>query len=114
MRFDVKRRASYTLTGESIKAFKTAMLKYLEDEMLDAEELKEDETFPYTIDDISDDIIREPLGSLIQDAFEDCEYYIGGVHFDDYFDSVWLDCGDDDVSDAVDEAVALWRDKMEV
>lgn len=114
MRFDVKRRASYTLTDESIKAFKTAMLEYLEDEMRDVEELKEDEIFSYTIDDISDDIIREPLADVIQSAFEDYECYSGGVYFDDYFNSVSLECSEDDVKDAVYEAVALWRYKMEV
>ena len=114
MRFNVKRSASYTLTKETIKAFKTAMLEYLEEEMCESEELKEGEDFPYTIEDISDDIIREPLADLIQEAFEDCEYYNGGVHFDDYFNSVWLECGEDDVSDCVYEAVAIWRDKMEV
>lgn len=114
MRFDVKRRASYTLTNESIKAFKTAMLEYLEEEMYDSGELREDEGFPYTINDISDDIVREALTDVIQDAFEYNDCYQGGVYFDDYFGSVSLECGEDDVSDAVYEAVALLRTKMEV
>lgn len=114
MKFSVKRRRAYTLEKASIKAFKESMLEYLEEEMYEAEELKEDEKLPYTIDDISDDIVKESLTEAIQCAFEECEYYQGGITFDDYFDSVWLDCHEDDVRDCIYEAVANWRTEMEV
>ena len=113
MRFDVKRRASYTLDKESIKAFKESMLEYLEEEMCEAGELKEDEEFVYTIEDISDDIVKVALTDAIQCAFEDSAYYQGGIHFDDYFESVWLDCSEEDVRDCIYEAVAAWREEME-
>lgn len=113
MRFDVKRRSSYILDKESIKAFKERMLEYLEEEMYEAEELKEDEKLPYTVEDISDDIVRDALTDAIQYAFEDSEYYQGGVHFDGYFDSVWLDCSEEDIRDCIYEAVANWRTEME-
>jgi hypothetical protein len=114
MKFNVVHKETYKLTEPSLESFKERILEHLEEEMYDSGELREDEDFPYTINDISDDIVRESLAVVIQDAFE-CNYcYQGGVYFDDYFGSVSLDCGEDDVSDAVYEAVALWRDKMEV
>lgn len=113
MIFTVKRQATYKLDKESLKAFKESMLEYLEEEMCEAGELKEDEEFVYTIEDISDDIVKVALTDAIQCAFEDCEYYQGGVYFDGYFDSVWLDCSEEDIRDCVYEAVAAWRDEME-
>jgi hypothetical protein len=103
MKFDVIRRASYTLDKDSVKAFKQRMVERIEEEM-------EDDKFACTLEDISDDIIREPLANLIQEAFED---YGNGVHFDDYFGSVWLDCGEDDVSDCIDEAIDAWISEKE-
>lgn len=114
MKFNVVHKETYKLTEPSLESFKVRMLEYLEEEMYDSGELMEDEYFPYTINDISDDIVREALTDVIQDAFECIDCYKGGVYFDDYFSSVSLECGEDDVSDAVYEAVALWRDKMEV
>ena len=114
MKFNVVKRQTYKLNVSSLKAFKKTVLEYLEDEMYDSGELKENETFPYTVDDIPEDIIQEVLLDVIQYAFDEDGCYHGGVEFDDYFNIISLECGEDDISDAVYEAVALWRDKMEV
>ena len=113
MIFTVKRQATYKLDKESLKAFKEGMLAYLEDEMYEAEELKENEDFTYIIEDIPDDIVEEALKHAIQDAFEDPQYYQGGITLDDYFESVGLDCSEEDVRDCIYEAVALWREEIE-
>ncbi len=113
MIFTVKRSATYKLDKESIKTFKEGMLEYLKDEMYEAEELKENEELSYTIEDISDDIVKDALTDVIQGAFEDPQYYQGGITFDDYFESAWLDCSEDDIRDCIYEAVAAWRDEME-
>ena len=113
MIFTVKRQATYKLDKESLKAFKESMLEYLKGEMYEAEELKEDEDFTYTVEDISDDIVEEALQYAIQGAFEDPQYYQGGITLDDYFESVGLDCSEEDVRDCIYEAVALWREDME-
>lgn len=114
MEFNVVRKCTYKLTEPSLESFKERMLEYLEDEMWDSGELKANENFPYTIDNIPDGIVMEVLADAIQDAFECNGYYRGGgVQFDDYFGTVSLDCGEDDVSDAVYEAVANWRAEME-
>lgn len=107
MEFDVVKRSTYRLTQPSLELFKERMIERLEEEM-------ECEDFPYTINDISDSIVREALADVVQDAFECDSYSYSGVEFDDYFGTISLDCGEDDVSDAVYEAVALWRNKMEV
>ena len=114
MVFNVVKRNTYTLTEPSLERFKERMLEYLEEEMYNSRELKEDESFPYTIDDIPDKVVKEGLSAAIQCAFDEGGYYQGGVHFDDYFQTISLTCGEDDVSDAVYEAVAIWREEMEV
>ena len=107
MEFNVVKKSTYRLTQPSLESFKERMIERLEEEM-------ECEDFPYTIDDISDDLVREALTDVVQDAFECCDYCHSGVEFDDYFGTISLDCGEDDVSDAIYEAMALWRDQMEV
>ena len=107
MEFSVIRKNTYRLTQPSLESFKKTMLERFEEEM-------ECEDFHYTINDISDDIVREALADCIQDAFECGDSCCSGVWFDDYFNTISLECGEDDVSDAVYEAMALWRDKMEV
>lgn len=107
MEFNVVKRNTYRLTQPSLESFKEKMIERLEEDM-------ECEIFPYTINDISDSIVREALMDVVQDAFECSNYSYSGVEFDDYFGTISLECGEDDVSDAVYEAVALWRDKMEV
>lgn len=114
MKFNVVKRHTYKLTSPSLESFKERMLEYLEEEMYDSGELKENESCPYTIDDIPLDVVQEALLDTVQCAFDEDGYYHGGVEFDDYFNTISLDCGEDDVSDAVYEAIALWRDKMEV
>lgn len=113
MEFNVVKRNTYKLTEPSLESFKERMLEYLEDEMYESGELREDESFPYTINDIPNNIVEEILSDTIQCAFEE-DYGYSGIEFDDYFNTISLECGEDDVSDAVYEAVALWRDKMEV
>lgn len=115
MKFNVIKRRTYKLNEPSLERFKERMLEYLEDEMYESGELREDEKFPYTINDIPIDVIQEVLSEAIQCAFEEDDgYSYSGIEFDDYFQIISLECGEDDVSDAVYEAVALWRDKMEV
>ena len=107
MQFDVERKVSYTLKQESIKTFKQKMIERIKEE-------SENEIFDCTIDNISDDIIKEPLHELIQAAFDILAYYQGGVHFDDYFGTVWLDCEEKDVDDCIYEATELWKKTMGV
>lgn len=114
MFFSVTRKAKYELDDIQIEQFKTKMLEYLENEMWDSGELEGNCKFPYTVADIPNNIVKEVLYDVIQSAFEEPDYYNGGVHFDDYFGTVSLECGEDDVSDAIHEAVANWRAEMEV
>lgn len=113
MKFNVERKATYNLDDLSVKKFKTRMLEYRENEMHEDGTLLENEKFPYTIDDISDDIVHEALAETIQDAFgnSECSGYTG-VSFDDYFSTIFLDFTEEDVRDCVCEAVANWIDSL--
>lgn len=113
MRFDVVKRASYTLDNASVRDFKEAMLEYLEKEMLESEELKEGQNLPYTIDNISDTIVYEALAETVQYAFEDEDFYHSGIQFDGYFDSMSLDFDTDEIRDCVYGAVVNWRTEMD-
>lgn len=114
MKFNVQRTAIYTFGPDSLYAFKATMLDYLEEEMRNDGTLKENEKFPYTIDNISDDIVSESLADAIQEAFNNVGYGYSGFEFDDYFGTVFINGFEDDVTDCVYEAVANWRTKMEV
>lgn len=114
MKFNVQRTATYTLEKDSIELFKEKMLEYLEDEMYEDETLKENEKFPYTIEDIPDYIVGDAISDAIQYAFEEPNYSDSGFVFNDYFGTVFIGNMEDDVSDCVYEAVANWRTEMEV
>ena len=114
MKFNVQRTATYTLGEESLGAFKRKMLEYFEEEMYEDGTLKENEKFSYTIEDIPNDIVSEALADAIQEAFDDPNYSHSGFEFDDYFGTVFINSFEDDVSDCVYEAVANWREEMEV
>ena len=113
MKFNVKRTHTYALYDDSIKEFKERMLRYLENEMEEDGELNEGEKFPYTIADISDDIVYEALADTVQIVFADGDFGYSGIQFDDYFDTISLDFDEDDVRECVYEAVANFRDEME-
>ena len=100
MKFNVVRRASYTIDDEQIIKFKQEMLEYYEEEYLD-----EDEELSYTIEDISDEIVEKVLGDTLQCVFEDGDDYCYGIGFDDYFGSVSLDFYEEGVRECVHEAV---------
>ena len=108
MKFNVVRRASYTIDDEQIIKFKQEMLEYYEEEYLD-----EDEELSYTIDDISDEIVEKVLGDTLQRIFEDGDDYDHGINFDNYFDSVSLDFYEEGVRECVHEAVQNWIERME-
>ena len=108
MKFNVVRRATYTISDDEIKQFKRAMLEYYEEEYLD-----EDEECSYTIADISDKIVKEVLADTLQYIFEDGDDYYHGIEFNDYFGSVTLDFYEDGVRECVREAVDNWTEKME-
>lgn len=114
MKFNVRRSKTFTLEEDSIKMFKEEMLNRLEEEMYEDGILKEDDAFPYTIEDISDDIVEKALAESIQYAFEDIDYSHSGIEFDTYFDTVFISDIKDDVSDCVAEAIANWRTEMEM
>ena len=103
MKFDVQRKTSYKLTKYSLERFKERMIECLEEW---------GEGNKYSIEDISDDIVEAALKDAIQDAFEDCEYYQGGITFDDYFKEVFLDCGEEDVYDCICDAVEKLKRRL--
>ncbi|MBQ7818561.1 MAG: hypothetical protein IJ341_02570 [Bacteroidales bacterium] len=113
MKFNVVRKSTYTLEDSSVEKFKKKMLAYREDEMREDGTLLESEKFPYTIEDISDDIVHEALAETIQEVFDspNCERYTG-ILFDDYFETIALDFTEVDVRDCVREAVANWMDSL--
>ena len=113
MKFNVVCRRTYTISNDEIEAFKTAMLEYLEEEMVESGELGENEKLPYTIDDIPDKIVEEILAETIQNAFDGDDYYCSGVNFDEYFGSVSLNVYEEGVRDCVYEAVGNWKTEME-
>lgn len=113
MKFNVVKRSTFTLYEESIKAFKEKMIQYLKNEMEEDGKLEDDEKFPYTIEDISDDIVEESISDIIQDVFEN-DYDDSGIIFDDYFRTISFDFNEEDVRDCIYEAVANWRTEMEV
>ena len=108
MKFNVKRTEAYTLDKASIKAFKERMIECFEEKYLE-----DGQECHYTIDDISDDIIKEPLAELIQEAFQYYGQFNSGVIFDDYFNSVGLECSEEDVRDVIYEATEIWITEME-
>lgn len=113
MKFNVVCKRTYTVSNDEIKSFKEAMLEYLEEEMIESDELGEGEQLPYTIDDIPDKIVEKVLAEVIQDAFDGDDYYCSGVNFDEYFGSITLNVYEEGVRDCVYEAVANWRTEME-
>ena len=108
MKFNVVRRATYTISDDEIRDFKKEMLEYYEEE-----NLEEGEECPYTIDDIPDKIVEEVLAETLQCVFEDGDYYCSGINFDDYFECVRLDFYEEGVRDCVYEAVGNWITEME-
>ena len=98
MKFSVKRVETYTLNKESLKKFKESVVELLNEE---------DETDTFTLDIVTDEIVEAALKETIQTAFQEGG---NGVSFDDYFNTISLDCGEDDVADAVHEAAALVRE----
>jgi hypothetical protein len=108
MKFNVVKRATYTISDDEIRDFKKAMLEYYEEE-----NLEEGEECPYTIDDIPDKIVEEVLADVVQCAFEEDDYYCSGVDFEPYFNSIHLDFYEEGVRDCVYEAVANWITEME-
>lgn len=114
MKFNVHRSTTYTLEKDSIEMFKRTMLERLEAEMYEDGTLKENEEFPYTIEDIPYDIVQEALADAIQEAFEEPSCAYSGFVFDEYFGTVFISDMEEDVSDCVYEAIANWRMKMEV
>lgn len=111
MKFNVIKKATYTLDEMSITKFKTKMLECCENEMREDGTLSENEEFPYTINDISDEIVRNALADTIQNVFEENEDYTG-ITFD--FDQIYLDFTEEDVRDCVYEAVANWMDALSI
>lgn len=114
MKFNVKVSKTFTLEEDSITLFKEKMLECLEEEMYEDGTLKENEKLPYTIKDISDDIVEKALADAIQYAFEEPDYAYSGFSFSNYFETVSIDSIEDDVSDCVDEAIKIWREEMGV
>lgn len=108
MKFNVVKRATYTLDDKEIIKFKQEMLEYYEEE-----NLEEGEECPYTVADIPDKIVEEVLAVAIQCVFEDDDYYCSGIDFEPYFNSISLDFYEEGVRDCVYEAVANWITEME-
>lgn len=115
MTFKVQKTDTYEIYSESIKKFKEAMLERLADEMIESGELDEDKRFSYTIEDIPDKIVLEALKVTVQDAYDNLNTayaYCSGVKFDDYFNSISLDCSEEDVRDCIYEAAAEWKKEL--
>ena len=114
MSFSVKNSSTYTITRGSVDKFKETMLEYMEEAMVEADELGEDETFSYTVEDIPDKIVEKALAAGVKDAYKNLNnpYLHSGFRFDDYFNSVHIECFEEDVYDCVYNAVAAWRTEL--
>lgn len=108
MKFNVVKRATYTLDNKEVVKFKEAMLEYYEEE-----NLEEEEDCPYTIADIPDKIVEDVLADAIQDSFENDDCYYDGIDFEPYFNTIYLNCYEEGVRDCIYEAVGNWITEME-
>lgn len=109
MKFKVVKTKTYTLEDRELRAFKEKMLEYYMNE-------EEVDSIPYTIDDIADDFVRDALADTVQNAFSDLgefDVFYSGIQFDDFNNTITFNFDEDDISDCVYEAVAVWRDLME-
>lgn len=101
MKVDVVRKATFKLNDSELLKFKEAVAEHLCKE-------SDDENCCYSATDVPDAIAEKVLKDAIRAAYE--EGYDPGFSFDDYFETVSINLGEDSTADAVYEACALFWD----